>query len=153
MMDAYWRYSSGGQQAAVLPALTPLVAKRPRNKYVAPSGPGYYERGMMRDKDSMEASYECYLRNGVLHFYLLLRPEATLPPDASSTLFVEGLPADCTRKEFFQIYSALLEVTKKLGWYQKARLYMYVPLTRELLHAEPPLLESNCRTHVAGVHP
>uniref|UniRef100_M0ZL67 Nucleic acid binding protein n=1 Tax=Solanum tuberosum TaxID=4113 RepID=M0ZL67_SOLTU len=63
-MDAYWRYSSGGQQAAVLPALTPLVAKRPRNKYVAPSGPGYYERGMMRDKDSMEASYECYLRNG-----------------------------------------------------------------------------------------
>uniref|UniRef100_M0ZL66 Nucleic acid binding protein n=1 Tax=Solanum tuberosum TaxID=4113 RepID=M0ZL66_SOLTU len=32
-MDAYWRYSSGGQQAAVLPALTPLVAKRPRNKY------------------------------------------------------------------------------------------------------------------------
>ncbi|KAH0661389.1 hypothetical protein KY284_026320 [Solanum tuberosum] len=99
----------------------------------------------------MEASYECYLRNGVLHFYLLLskfrpcivklwgsnpdplafrsmnivgmvggKPEATLPPDASSTLFVEGLPADCTRREIGVTYIPhLLEVTKKLSWYQK----------------------------------
>ncbi|GMN44353.1 hypothetical protein TIFTF001_013552 [Ficus carica] len=27
------------------------------------------------------------------------RPEVPLPPDASSTLFVEGLPANCTRRE------------------------------------------------------
>ncbi|MBA0740862.1 hypothetical protein Gogos_014047, partial [Gossypium gossypioides] len=27
------------------------------------------------------------------------RPEPHLPPDASSTLFVEGLPPDCTRRE------------------------------------------------------
>ncbi|KAH0748149.1 hypothetical protein KY290_027381 [Solanum tuberosum] len=94
----------------------------------------------------MEASYECYLRNGVLHFYLLLskfrpcivklwgsnpdplafrsrnivgmvggRPEATLPPDASSTLFVEGLPADCTRKEVSHIF-------RPFGGYKEVRL-------------------------------
>ncbi|KAM3308954.1 RNA-binding protein 1 isoform X1 [Capsicum chacoense] len=32
------------------------------------------------------------------------RPEVTLPPDASSTLFVEGLPADCTRREVSHIF-------------------------------------------------
>lgn len=31
------------------------------------------------------------------------RPEATLPPDATSTLFVEGLPSDCTRREVSRI--------------------------------------------------
>lgn len=31
------------------------------------------------------------------------RPEISLPPDASSTLFVEGLPADCTRREVSRI--------------------------------------------------
>ncbi|KAF3671885.1 putative U1 small nuclear ribonucleoprotein A-like isoform X2 [Capsicum annuum] len=31
------------------------------------------------------------------------RPEVTLPTDASSTLFVEGLPADCTRREVSRI--------------------------------------------------
>lgn len=33
------------------------------------------------------------------------RPEAPLPPDASSTLFVEGLPSDCTRREVSRILS------------------------------------------------
>ncbi|XP_021283661.1 RNA-binding protein 2-like [Herrania umbratica] len=32
------------------------------------------------------------------------RPEAPLPPDASSTLFVEGLPSDCTRREVSHIF-------------------------------------------------
>lgn len=32
------------------------------------------------------------------------RPEASLPPDASSTLFVEGLPSDCTRREVSHIF-------------------------------------------------
>ncbi|KAK6786797.1 hypothetical protein RDI58_015322 [Solanum bulbocastanum] len=77
MADAYWRYTSGGQQqAAPAPAaaLAPFVAKRPRSEYDAPSGPeypGYYgrdaERGMPRvgrDADPIEASYERYLRSG-----------------------------------------------------------------------------------------
>lgn len=33
------------------------------------------------------------------------RPELPLPPDASSTLFVEGLPANCTRREVSRILS------------------------------------------------
>ncbi|KAK4362888.1 hypothetical protein RND71_018129 [Anisodus tanguticus] len=32
------------------------------------------------------------------------RPEARLPPDASSTLFVEGLPANCTRREVSHVF-------------------------------------------------
>jgi hypothetical protein len=31
------------------------------------------------------------------------RSEVPLPPDASSTLFVEGLPANCTRREVARI--------------------------------------------------
>ncbi|XP_059628992.1 RNA-binding protein 2-like isoform X2 [Cornus florida] len=32
------------------------------------------------------------------------RPEVSLPPDATSTLFVEGLPANCTRREVSHIF-------------------------------------------------
>ncbi|KAJ8536912.1 hypothetical protein K7X08_035313 [Anisodus acutangulus] len=32
------------------------------------------------------------------------RPEVHLPPDASSTLFVEGLPANCTRREVSHVF-------------------------------------------------
>jgi len=43
----------------------------------SPEYPGYYdgddERGMMRSTASIEASYEHYLRTGVLNFYFLLR--------------------------------------------------------------------------------
>lgn len=35
------------------------------------------------------------------------RPEIPLPPDASSTLFVEGLAANCTRREVSRILSAV----------------------------------------------
>lgn len=31
------------------------------------------------------------------------KPEPALPPDASNTLFVEGLPANCTRREVSRI--------------------------------------------------
>ncbi|XP_009599059.1 RNA-binding protein 2-like isoform X2 [Nicotiana tomentosiformis] len=153
MADAYWRYTSGGQQAAALPPQ--LVAKRPRTEYDVPSGPefpGYYgrddERGMprvIRDTDPIEASYERYLRCGQISSHVASesarsinsgisghpiedprvmgiggpdplalksrnvgmvggRPEISLPPDASSTLFVEGLPADCTRREVSHIF-------------------------------------------------
>lgn len=33
------------------------------------------------------------------------RPEVALPSDASNTLFVEGLPANCTRREVARIQS------------------------------------------------
>ncbi|XP_016499043.2 RNA-binding protein 2 isoform X4 [Nicotiana tabacum] len=33
-----------------------------------------------------------------------VRPEIPLPPNASSTLFVEGLPANCTRREMSHIF-------------------------------------------------
>ncbi|XP_059304530.1 RNA-binding protein 2-like isoform X1 [Lycium ferocissimum] len=32
------------------------------------------------------------------------RPEVRLPPDASNTLFVEGLPANCTRREVSHVF-------------------------------------------------
>ncbi|GMJ14978.1 hypothetical protein like AT1G21320 [Hibiscus trionum] len=32
------------------------------------------------------------------------RPEPSLPPDASNTLYVEGLPSDCTRREVSHIF-------------------------------------------------
>jgi len=31
------------------------------------------------------------------------KPEQPLPPDASNTLYVEGLPANCTRREVSRI--------------------------------------------------
>lgn len=173
MADAYWRYTSGGQQQAApaaSAALAPFVAKRPRSEYDAPSGPeypGYYgrdaERGMPRvgrDADPIEASYERYLRSGQISSHVASesarslhsgisghppiddprvmgiggsdplafksrnvgmvagRPEATLPPDASSTLFVEGLPADCTRRE----------VSRILVWQEFLFLLSYGPI-------------------------
>ncbi|KAH0660563.1 hypothetical protein KY289_029311 [Solanum tuberosum] len=162
MADAYWRYTSGGQQQAAPAApasLAPFVAKRPRSEYDAPSGPEYpgcygrdAERGMPRvgrDADPIEASYERYLRSGQISSHVASesarsmhsgisghpiddprvmgiggsdplafksrnvgmvggRPEATLPPDASSTLFVEGLPADCTRREVSHLFRPFL---------------------------------------------
>lgn len=35
------------------------------------------------------------------------RPDNPLPPDASKTLFVEGLPANCSRREVARILSGL----------------------------------------------
>ena len=39
------------------------------------------------------------------------RPEPPLPPDASSTLFVEGLPSDCTCREVSRILSLAIIFT------------------------------------------
>ncbi|CAI9768487.1 unnamed protein product [Fraxinus pennsylvanica] len=38
------------------------------------------------------------------------RPEISLPPDATNTLFVEGLPVNCTRKEVSRILSFVEKV-------------------------------------------
>ncbi|OAY78000.1 RNA-binding protein 1 [Ananas comosus] len=160
MADAYWRYGDARYQAAAMaPAATAPTAaagatataaaagtlKRPRPDYPdMPSGsevPGYYPREeertgyrVVRDTDTLGASYDRYLRNGMSSFgpteavrpvlgampgypaddrriavaggvdsrtlgYAGVRPEPPLPPDASNTLFVEGLPANVTRRE------------------------------------------------------
>ncbi|XP_010252574.1 PREDICTED: RNA-binding protein 1-like isoform X1 [Nelumbo nucifera] len=152
MGDGYWRYGDGRQQSAMLPLAS---GKRSRSDYDVPGGldfPGYYprddERGthrVVRDTESIEASYERYLRSTQLSSYesgesgrsmgaissrpvddqRILgvgsmdstvagkgrnmgfgggRPEMPLPPDASNTLFVEGLPANCTRREVSHIF-------------------------------------------------
>ncbi|KAH6770973.1 hypothetical protein C2S52_015776 [Perilla frutescens var. hirtella] len=148
MGDAYWRYGDGRQQPAALP---PHVVKRPRTDYEMPSGPempSYYARDeeraglrVIRDTDSINASYDRYLRSAQMSSYgsdsgrsmssghhhgddphgigmgasdpaagksrsigVGGRPEIPLPPDASSTLFVEGLPANCTRREVSHIF-------------------------------------------------
>ncbi|TXG48568.1 hypothetical protein EZV62_024443 [Acer yangbiense] len=153
MGDGYWRYSeTTRQQPPPTSSMAPLVSKRPRTDYDVPSGhdlPSYYprddDRGAprgMRDTDSINASYDRYLRSVVLSLLLMClilsgrpmsggmsgrpvddhrmgigsvdpgatvkdrtlglgggRAEVPLPPDATSTLFVEGLPSDCTRRE------------------------------------------------------
>ncbi|KAL0400570.1 UNVERIFIED_CONTAM: RNA-binding protein 1 [Sesamum latifolium] len=151
MGDAYWRYGEGRQQ----PATLPQVAKRPRSDFELPSGhdmPSYYAHEedragprVIRDTESVNASYERYLRSSQISSYggeagrslsgglgghhqvddprviaiggsdpampakprsigMGGRPEVPLPPDASSTLFVEGLPANCTRREVSHIF-------------------------------------------------
>ncbi|KAI3471243.1 hypothetical protein Pfo_027906 [Paulownia fortunei] len=152
MADAYWRYGDGRQQPAALP---PHVVKRPRSDYEMPSShdmSGYYAREddrsglrVIRDTDSINASYDRYLRSAQMSSYggdsgrsmssglgghhhvddprvmamggsdpavaaksrpigVGGRPEIPLPPDASSTLFVEGLPANCSRREVSHIF-------------------------------------------------
>uniref|UniRef100_A0A5B7A354 RRM domain-containing protein n=1 Tax=Davidia involucrata TaxID=16924 RepID=A0A5B7A354_DAVIN len=152
MADAYWRYGDGRQQ----PALPPLVGKRPRSDFELPGHEfsSYYARDddrgghrVIRDTDSIGASYDRYLRSAQITSYgggdsarhmsgglLTGRPvddprimgigasdpvltakgrtsglgggrtELPLPPDATSTLFVEGLPANCTRREVSHIF-------------------------------------------------
>lgn len=87
--------------------------------------PGYR---IVRDTEPIGASYDRYLRNGLsgaaapeppsraggIGGYPLddrraisARQEAPplpLPPDASSTLYVEGLPSNCTRREVSHIF-------------------------------------------------
>ncbi|KAK8943730.1 hypothetical protein KSP40_PGU005259 [Platanthera guangdongensis] len=86
-----------------------------------------------RDTESISASYNRYMHNGTGSYviaetavpvgggtnirpisdphmpnralgYNSRRTEAPLPPDASNTLFVEGLPANCTSREVSHIF-------------------------------------------------
>ncbi|XP_050149860.1 nuclear speckle RNA-binding protein A-like isoform X1 [Malus sylvestris] len=154
MADAYWRYSDGRQPPASV--MNSVVGKRPRSDYDAQGGhdlPNYYpqedDRGSVRairDTDSINASYDRYLRSAQISSYSggqsarnmsggppgravddprmmgiggvdpgapvkdrVLgmgsgRPDAPLPPGATSTLFVEGLPPNCTRREVAHIF-------------------------------------------------
>ncbi|KAJ6294803.1 hypothetical protein OIU76_022812 [Salix suchowensis] len=153
MADGYWRYTGESRQppAQSMPSFT---SKRPRCDYDVPSGrdlSNYYSRDdrgalrVIRDSDSIGASYDRYLHSGTISSYsggqsaraisgVPVRPvddprmvsmgpmdpgtsvkdrsmrtgsgrsEVSLPPDASSTLFVEGLPSDCTRREVSHIF-------------------------------------------------
>ncbi|KAJ6340694.1 hypothetical protein OIU77_008450 [Salix suchowensis] len=153
MADGYWRYTGDSRQppAQSMPSFT---AKRPRSDYDVPSGrdlSNYYSRDdrgalrVIRDSDSIGASYDRYLHSGTISSYsggqsaraisgVPVRPvddprmvsmgpmdpgtsvkdrsmrtgsgrsEVSLPLDASSTLFVEGLPSDCTRREVSHIF-------------------------------------------------
>ncbi|KAI4338002.1 hypothetical protein L6164_016358 [Bauhinia variegata] len=151
MSDAYWRY--GDSRSSVIP---PIAGKRSRTDYDVSGGhdlANYYPRDddrgglrVIRDTESLEASYERYLRSAQVPSYgagqstrtiggglpthsiddsravslggvdpgttikdktLGLssgRSDRPLPPDATSTLFVEGLPSNCTRREVAHIF-------------------------------------------------
>ncbi|XP_004502693.1 RNA-binding protein 2-like isoform X2 [Cicer arietinum] len=150
MSDAYWRY------AEPHPAPSSIAGKRSRSDFDV-SGvhnlPSYFppddDRGrlqVIRDTESLDASYERYLRSAQVSSYgpgqstrtidgrvpshsiddshvaniggvdrrtdakdriLELssrRSEHSLPPGATNTLFVEGLPSNCTRREVAHIF-------------------------------------------------
>ncbi|KAJ3692729.1 hypothetical protein LUZ60_011824 [Juncus effusus] len=127
---ADWRY--GDRPGAALPP--PADLKRPRADYDGPGGrdpPPYYpprdddRHGfrVVRDNEPIGASYDRYLRSGggpgMEHgrpgsggFPVDERPgmmggrpePLPLPRDASSTLYVEGLPPSCTRREVSHIF-------------------------------------------------
>ncbi|AES72538.2 putative nucleotide-binding alpha-beta plait domain-containing protein [Medicago truncatula] len=150
MSDAYWRYAESQQHA---PPTIP--GKRPRTEYdvsgvhnLANYFPHDDDRGrlqVIRDTESLDASYERYLRNAISSHgsgqstrtidggvpshsiddshvtsmggvdrrtnvkdqILELsggRPDHSLPPGATNTLFVEGLPSNCTRREVAHIF-------------------------------------------------
>ncbi|KAJ6359441.1 hypothetical protein OIU76_001050 [Salix suchowensis] len=154
MADSYWRYAGDSRQPPPQ-SMSSLTGKRPRIDYDIPSSrdlSSFYSRDddrgalqVIRDSDSIGASYDRYLRSGTISSYgggqtaramsgvpsrpvddthlvsmgpmepgasvkdrsLRMesgRPEVSLPPDASSTLFVEGLPSDCTRREVSHIF-------------------------------------------------
>ncbi|GMH08864.1 hypothetical protein Nepgr_010704 [Nepenthes gracilis] len=166
MSDGYWRFADSRQQQQQPPPphpVAPLMGKRPRSDYGVPGGDrevaGYFphndDRGarVIRDTDSINASYDRYLRSGQIPSYAGMevgrhlsggipshpvddprigsdlrittdprimdpviamkgrtsglgsgRPEIPLPHDASNTLFVEGLPPNCTRREVAHIF-------------------------------------------------
>ncbi|KAH7863466.1 hypothetical protein Vadar_017856 [Vaccinium darrowii] len=76
MADAYWRYGDSRQQQPTLP---PLVEKCPRSDYNVSGGlqlSGYFARDnertanrVLRDTDSLGASYDRYLRNAQIASY------------------------------------------------------------------------------------
>ncbi|KAK2390767.1 RNA-binding protein [Trifolium repens] len=156
MSDAYWRYAAESQQQQHQQhAPPPITAKRPRPDYdvsgvhnLASYVPHEDDRGrlqVIRDTETLDASYERYLRSAVSTYgsapstrtiegglpnhsiddphvasiggvdrrpnvkdqILELsggRPDHSLPPGATNTLFVEGLPSNCTRREVAHIF-------------------------------------------------
>ncbi|CAK8567627.1 unnamed protein product [Lathyrus sativus] len=150
MSDAYWRYAESQHAPSAIPA------KRPRPDYdvsgvhdLASYFPPDADRGrlhVVRDTESLDASYERYLRNAQISTYGPSQPARTidggvhshsvdeshvaniggvdrrsnvndkiqelsggrsdhsLPHGATNTVFVEGLPSNCTRREVAHIF-------------------------------------------------
>ncbi|XP_028790830.1 RNA-binding protein 1 isoform X1 [Neltuma alba] len=153
MSDAYWRYSDSRQMPSSMPS---MAGKRSRTDYdvsgvhdMANYFPRDDDRGrlqVIRDTESLEASYERYLHSAQVSSYGAGQPPRTiggvvsnrpvddsyahsiggvdptttakdktlgistgraerlLPPDATNTLYVEGLPSNCTRREVAHIF-------------------------------------------------
>ncbi|RDX74168.1 RNA-binding protein 1, partial [Mucuna pruriens] len=166
MSDAYWRYAESRQ------APSSIAGKRSRSDYDVSGAhdlPSYFphddDRGglpVIRDTESLDASYERYLRSAQVSSYgpgqsartiggripshaiddlhvaniggvdrgtnvkdkiLGLssgRADYSLPPDATSTLFVEGLPSNCTRREVARILSS--DIFRPFVGYKEVRL-------------------------------
>ena len=57
------------------------------------------------------------------------RPEPPLPPDASSTLFVEGFPSDCTCREVSRIHSFAIIFTLAFFFFQFSLLVLFLHLS------------------------
>ncbi|KAJ1388510.1 RNA-binding domain superfamily [Sesbania bispinosa] len=150
MSDAYWRYADSRHTTFS------IAGKRSRSDYEVPGVnnlPSYFphddDRGgprVIRDTESLDASYERYLRSAQVSSYgagqstrtiggrvpshsiedshvtsfggvdrgtnakekimglSSGRDDHSLPPDATSTLFVEGLPSNCSRREVAHIF-------------------------------------------------
>ncbi|XP_027903951.1 nuclear speckle RNA-binding protein A-like isoform X2 [Vigna unguiculata] len=150
MSDGYWRYAAESRHAP-----SSITGKRSRSDFDV-SGvhdlPNYFphddDRGglrVIRDAESLDASYENYLRSAISSYgsgqstrtiggrvpnrtvddshvaniggvdrgtnakdkilgFSSGRADRSLPPDATSTLFVEGLPSNCTRREVAHIF-------------------------------------------------
>ncbi|CAL5204093.1 unnamed protein product [Lathyrus oleraceus] len=149
MSDAYWRYAESQHAPSAIPA------KRPRPDYdvsgvhdLASYYPHDADRGrlqVVRDTESLDASYERYLRNAIStygpgqptrtidggvpshsvdeshvaniggvdrrsHVNDKIqelsggRSDHSLPHGATNTVFVEGLPSNCTRREVAHIF-------------------------------------------------
>jgi len=64
------------------------------------------------------------------------RSEVSLPPDASSTLFVEGLPSDCTRREVSRILPLFSICNHSFTW-----TFSLLVLLCSLPHVIPVLLD------------
>ncbi|KAL0403889.1 UNVERIFIED_CONTAM: RNA-binding protein 2 [Sesamum radiatum] len=74
-------------------------------------GSGYYSRENYWDRNDARAPYDHYLPSRSSFAPTRTgggRPHIPLPPNACSTLYVEGLPADSTRREVAHIFRPFL---------------------------------------------
>ncbi|GFP93676.1 protein maternally expressed gene 5 [Phtheirospermum japonicum] len=134
MADPYWRYGDGRQQPAAITPQVVKRPRSEFEMPTSHEMPSYFAReddraGLraIRDTESINASYDRYLLSSAVITFLSYprvlaigesdpagaaknrpilgaRPEIQLPPDASSTLYVEGLPANCSRREVSHIF-------------------------------------------------
>ncbi|KAK4481935.1 hypothetical protein RD792_012848 [Penstemon davidsonii] len=118
----------GRSTASGLPSLPPLTGKRTRSEFEMVPGvydmPIYYDDrashtvGAVYDlpigshqgdlaRHQVNLPFDYYHHNGPSSYATTgvggIRSEILLPPDASNTLFVEGFPAACTRREASRI--------------------------------------------------